>query len=288
MSEEKQLQRKEAGATTPVASGLLELGAKGTMSPMRSSRIDDRVALIDRLLRGQERVTLARLTRELGVTERTVCRDLEFMKERLGLPVQHSAARGYHYARPVPLLVAREAVAGPISRSKPPTRDGRLRRLLETIHEALYAQHEIWIETMEGPGPLKPFVLQPFFLSRVLGDLLLFGCRPEDGRLFNLSLRLLEDVRPTGNRFEASLAEGPKVRESEGWGGKGEASEVELFFPPEAHWASSLFFAQNQTGEQTTDGHTVRFRTGDLERVRDLACVLGDRVRVAVRSGEPA
>jgi hypothetical protein len=249
---------------------------------MRPSRTADRVALIDRLLRGKERVTLALLIDKLGVTERTVCRDLEYMKQKLGLPVSHTVERGYCYSRQVPDLAEPEPVAGPATAPSLPVRRGRSRRILGTIHEALYGRKQVWIEGAEPTGSTGPFAFHPFFLSKVLGEFLLFGYRPSDGVLMNLPLRYLEDVRLTPQTFESGLAEGPKVRESEGWAGKGATHEVRLLFLPEATWAQDLFFAQGQVVEKASSGLAVRFRTDDLARVDRLAAVLGSKVRVEV------
>jgi len=247
---------------------------------MKWSRSSDRVALIHNLLRGGGRVTLARLAGELGVTERTVCRDLQLMKEEFGLPVAHTSGRGYHYTRPVPLLATREVVFGPAPGLSPTARTGRFRRMLETIHEALYGGNKIWIESRERPDSPAPFVLCPLFLSKVLGDLLLFGYRPSDGILMNLLVRLLDDVRPTPQTFESALAEGPKVRDSEGWAGKGTKHEVRLLFSPEASWAEDLCFAERQVLDRPPSGLSVRFRTDDLAKVRSLILFFGEMVSV--------
>ena len=245
---------------------------------MRSNRSSERVALIHRLLRGGGRVTLAHLADELGVTERTVCRDLLSMKEKLGLPVAHTSDRGYHYTRPVPLLATREAVFGPAPGLNPTARAGRLRRILETIHEALYGGNKIWIESYERPDSPAPFILCPLFLSKVLGDLLLFGYRSSDEILLNLSVRLLDEVRLTPQTFESALGEGPKVRESEGWAGKGARHEIRLRFSLEASWAEDLVFAERQILDRLPSGLSIRFRTDDLGKVRKLVLFLGEKV----------
>lgn len=245
---------------------------------MRSSRLSDRVALIDKLIRGERRVTLSLLARELGVAERTVCRDLESMRERLGLPLAHTPERGYHYTRPVPPSATRETVVGPTPGVKPRVRAGQLRRVLETIHEALYSGNQILIESFECPGSAEPFIFCPLFLSKFLGDLVLFGYRLADGVLLNLSVRLIENVRLTPQTFESPLGKGPKVRESEGWAGKGAGHEVRLRFSPETWWAESLCFAERQTLERSPSGLSIRFSTDDLGQVRKVILFLGDKV----------
>ena len=66
-----------------------------------SARQLERITTIDRLLRGNAVPTTADLARELGVSERTVYRDLVFLRDRLGAPVGYDARRrGYRYTRP--------------------------------------------------------------------------------------------------------------------------------------------------------------------------------------------
>lgn len=66
-----------------------------------SARQLERVTAIDRLLRGNQCPSSADLARELGVSERTVYRDIVFLRDRLGAPVHYDARRrGYCYHSP--------------------------------------------------------------------------------------------------------------------------------------------------------------------------------------------
>jgi len=66
-----------------------------------SARQLERITAIDRKLRGNQCPTTGDLARELGVSERTVYRDLVFLRDRLGAPLCYDTRRrGYRYTRP--------------------------------------------------------------------------------------------------------------------------------------------------------------------------------------------
>jgi proteasome accessory factor B len=86
----------------------------------------ERLHRIHRLLQENRYPNSTKLAREFEVCARTIKRDIEFMKDRLGLPVDYNVNRnGYYYTRPVEqfpqmplsesevfaLLVAQKAVA---------------------------------------------------------------------------------------------------------------------------------------------------------------------------------
>lgn len=66
-----------------------------------SARQLERITSIDRVLRDGRCPTTSDLAQELGVSERTVYRDLVFLRDRLGAPVVFDGRRrGYRYTRP--------------------------------------------------------------------------------------------------------------------------------------------------------------------------------------------
>ena len=242
---------------------------------------------MDQLIRSGEVLALGELAKELGVTERTLYRDLAHMKNRLGLPIARHPALGYRYTRPVPPLDSREAVAGPNSAGKGPQagRPTRLRRLLETLHQALYEHRTVWIAFVDRPEADAGFLLNPLFLSRIRGEVALFGVRPSDGALLNVPTRRLECVRPTLETFEEPIPSGAKVRESDGWVAAGSRHQVRLRFPAAQEWARDLLVTESQSVEETPEELVLSFRTDDLAGAKLLVCLLGRSVQV---EGPPA
>ena len=88
----------------------------------------ERMMRIHQILQREQYPNCTTLGKDLEVVPRTVIRDLEFMRDRLGLPIAYDARRrGYHYTEPVTqfpslpisesevfgLLVAHKAIAQP-------------------------------------------------------------------------------------------------------------------------------------------------------------------------------
>lgn len=70
------------------------------MSSQGSARQLERVTAIDRALRAGGCPSAAQMAQELGVSERTVYRDITFLRDRLGAPVAYDPRRrGYCYTR---------------------------------------------------------------------------------------------------------------------------------------------------------------------------------------------
>ena len=62
----------------------------------------ERITKIDALIRAGKYPNCVRMAKEFGVSLRTVKRDIEFMQDRHGLPVQYDAKRwGFFYSKPV-------------------------------------------------------------------------------------------------------------------------------------------------------------------------------------------
>jgi len=252
------------------------------MAPIKNKSAQKRASTIDRLLRSDTPNTLASLAEALGVTQRTVCRDLSYMKEEMGLPIEHSYGRGYHYALPVAPL---EDLEDRPPRSTPPKRP--LRRssrdtvaILEKIHAALYGQKKITVTIAGEGGEDASWVLHPHFLSRVASRLTLFAYRPDRRELVNIPVQSLSKVAVLADRFLDPPLSEIKVKEGEGWIKSGSLYKVSLRFPSSPAWARNLQMADGQVVETTASHITIRFRTDDLEAVRRLVFFLGDTVTV--------
>ncbi len=244
------------------------------MSSMPPRKVHIKIAAIDRLLRARRGVTLAALATELGVTERSVCRYLAQMKSELHLPVAHSPERHYHYVDPSPLFVFHQAGQPaplrphpPAERAVPPSFS-----VIEQIHGALYSRSKI---VLTGPSlEASPVLAHPYFLSRLAGELVLFGSLPHQRALLNLPLHQISAVQVLGERFDDELAEGPKVRRGEGWLPAGTACQVCLRFPSWAFWAASLRVCARQTVTGQGRSILIRFATNDVEALRRLVLAL--------------
>lgn len=250
------------------------------MASSRSQAVLERVTRIDQLLRSGRAETLSILSKTLGVTERTVCRDLDFMKKDLGLPVSHSLQKGYFYASPVPplerwevQLVAGMSADGPIEDRIDP-----IRRILEVLHEALYSRRKIELQTTEPDRDGASFPFLPYFISRIAGELFLFGYRPDTAALLNLRLRVISGVEPLEETFSMCPAGEAKIRENQGWIAPGDAYSVRLRFAPGASWARDLMFTESQVVVDEGGATLIQVRTSDLEGVHRIAAFLGECV----------
>lgn len=249
---------------------------------MSSRRLHDRVCRLDQLLRSGQVFALRDLARNLAVTERTLYRDLAYMKNTLGLPISRHPAHGYRYTRPVPPLESRDTVTGLRAMGQAPQalKPTHLRRLLEAVHGALYERRTVWIALADRREADEGFLLNPLFLSKINGETLLFGVRTSDGALLNLPTRRLEDVRLTPSTFEEPFAGEAKVRESEGWGAPGSLHAVRLRFPSSPQWVRDLLVSEDQSMEESHPALVLSFRTDDLARTAALVKLLGPFVRV--------
>ncbi len=208
------------------------------MAPVKFKSVQKRTLKMDRLLRSDGPNTLASLAEAMGVTQRTVCRDLAYMKEELGLPVEHVYGRGYYYALPVPPL---EDMQGLDPRNAPPPPPQRLSarttaETLEKIHSALYGQKKISVTlTREGESD-GAWVLHPHFLSRVASRLILFAYRPDRRELVNIPVEQLEGVTVLPDKFLDPPLSEAKVKEGEGWIRSGSLYKVSLRFASSLAW----------------------------------------------------
>lgn len=244
------------------------------MSSRPPRKVHLKIASIDQILRARRGVTLAALATELGVTERSVCRYLALMKTELHLPVAHSPERHYHYVGPSPLFVFHQAGQPAPPRPHPPAERAVLPSLpiIEQIHGALYSHSKI---VLTSPAlEVSPVLAHPYFLSRLAGELVLFGSLPHQKALLNLPLHQISEVQVLGERFDDDLAEGPKVRHGEGWLPAGTAHQVCLRFPSWAFWSASLRVCARQAVTGQGRSVLIRFATNDVEALRRFVLAL--------------
>lgn len=65
-----------------------------------SGRHLERLLQIDTFLRSGQRHTATNMAELLGVTERTVRKDIDFMRDRFGAPISSTKVKGYYYTEP--------------------------------------------------------------------------------------------------------------------------------------------------------------------------------------------
>ncbi len=264
------------------AATLLDVHLEVIMAPVKFKSVQKRTFKMDRLLRSETPNTLASLAEAMGVTQRTVCRDLAYMKEELGLPIEHAYGRGYYYALPVPPLEDVEQI-DPRSTPPPPALRKSARATAETlekIHSALYGQRKISVSVSRQGEDNGTWVLHPHFLSRIASRLILFAYRPERRELVNIHVEQLKGVTVLPDKFLDPPLSDVKVKEGEGWIRSGSLYKVSLRFASSLAWARDLQLADGQVLEVSGPHTTIRFRTDDLEAVRRLVFFLGDSVMV--------
>lgn len=239
-----------------------------------------KIGTIDRILRTRRSVTLAELAEELGVSQRSVCRFLAHMRRDLHLPVTRSPQHHYHYASDIASNQPSEPE--PMATAHPsPWAFGTMAasvRVLERVHEALYTRRKL---VAAGPNIESPaYVLHPYFLSRVAGELYLFGGRPCQKALVNIPLGQILMAEVLNETFDDELAEGRKLRQSQGWIPGGSRHAVSLRFPTWAMWASQLKICLRQRLEGSGHHITIRFLADDMDEVRRFVLALGETVTV--------
>ncbi len=253
------------------------------MPPIRYKATRRRVAIIDAMLRSEGRHTLEAIAGRLGVTVRTTCRDLAFMKQKMGLPIAHDQRKGYYYAFPVaPVGQTSGALSPPLKAARAPggVPMDAVRRNLQVIHEALYEGRRLILSREHGDEAKEECIVRPFFLSRLKGDLYLFAACLDSDALVNLPISSISRGE-AGARTEGSSPFGPdRVRPAGGWVRSGSRYRVSLRFKRQADWVRELQICEDQKMESTARGLVVRFETDDLEGVRTLVRLLGHWVRV--------
>ena len=243
-----------------------------------------RVHQLDRLLRSNGPASLSELAERLGVGERTVRRDLAYIKETMGFPVAWRDGIGFTYADEFLTLPALDE-RSPLSRrenSSPPADSTRLSANLEAIHGALYAREKLLLRGDLSQEPRLPdlILVYPFFLARRMGDLILFGYRPDLKGLINQPVnRFFEAIR-LPETFNERPVVGGEIRLTPEWIPSGTLHRVKLVFAPTARWAEDLWLSEGQVMGHKRGLLSVTFSTDDLESVRRLAVFLGKAVSV--------
>ena len=252
------------------------------MAPERSRSTRRRVYKIDRILREEPSPTLEGLARLLGVTVRTICRDLDFMRRTLGLTILHSRKRGFHYPDPPPPILEPPENPKEGRVPAPGSTDPRHREALEVVHRALYECRSIRLSARWPDGERGEAPLRPFFLSRITGRWWLFGKRTDTGVLVNLPLDAVESAAPAGDITLPSPFPGPKVREEALWTDQRPPRfTVSLKAPAACSWLGHCLLGENQSvGTDPSGSIVVRFETGDLDSVMRLIVLLGGGVRL--------
>jgi len=155
------------------------------------------------------------------------------------------------------------------------------RQAIEAIHQALYSNRKLQVLlTAEAGEDSGPFVLHPFFLSKVAGEWVLFAFREQDRALVNIPARHCGEVKLLDETFADCPAGPAKMRGTQGWLSSGKLFSVTLRFAHWARWAERLMLAPGQTMWVEEGEVRIRFRTDDLEQVRRLVLFMGDGVTV--------
>jgi predicted DNA-binding transcriptional regulator YafY len=253
------------------------------MPPVRFKATRKRVAVIDVLLRAEGRHTLDSISKKLGVTVRTVCRDLAFMKQRMGLPIAHDQDRGYYYALPVaPVDFAADVTCRPYALS-PASKTFSMeavRRNLEIVHHALYEGRTLTVSLLGPRDTMVARNIRPYFFSRLRGDLYLFASRTDSDALMNIPVSTISRAEPGPEMQEPSPFGDERVRSSGGWIRSGTRHHVTIRFKKTEDWVADLQMCEEQKVERSGRGFVFHFKADDLEEVRTVVRLLGTRVMV--------
>jgi len=263
------------------------------MPPVRFKATRKRVAVIDALLRTEGQHTLDSISKKLSVTVRTVCRDLAFMKQKMGLPIVHDQNRGYYYALPVaPASLSPDAACRPYATGQASRTFSMetVRRNLEIVHDALYEGRTLTVSLLEAGDVMGAFNIRPYFLSRLRGDLYLFASRTDSDALMNIPISTISRAEPGPEVQEPSPFGEERVRSSGGWIRAGTRHPVTIRVKKTEGWAADLQMCEEQKVERSGRGLVFHFKTDDLEEVRTVVRLLGTGVKVEepqrLRQGE--
>ncbi len=154
----------------------------------------------------------------------------------------------------------------------------RDRPLMDAVYEGLASRRKLFLR---APAFLPDaFVLHPYFLSHLAGEMRLCGYLSEQEQLADFPVSLLTEARCLPDRFEDALATEPKVRHGQGWIRSGSRHRVCLRFKASSGWARGLKICAGQSVEAVRDHLLIRFSTDDLGEVQRFAKALGNSVTV--------
>ncbi len=201
------------------------------------------------------------------------------MRSALGLPVARSLrGHGDSPAAPIPVGPADP----PGARSKRTESFARpedvLRPLLDHVHEGLLQHRKLLLRAPDLR--VDAFVFHPFFLSRVAGEVRLFGLMAGLAQLADIPVAALAEARCLPEPFEDAMAAEPKIRHGSGWISSGTRHEVCLRFPSACRWVMGMTICTEQTVEVSEENILVRFTTDDLGEVQRFVGALGPSVTV--------
>lgn len=149
---------------------------------------------------------------------------------------------------------------------------------MERVHEGLCKHRKL---LLRAPGlHADAFVFHPYFLSRVAGEVRLFGFLPGLGQLSDFPVSALAEARCLPEPFEDDLATEPKIRYGRGWIPSGTRYTVCLRFQSACRWAMGLKICTGQSAEVLKEHILIRFSTDDLGEVQRFARALGTSVTV--------
>ena len=249
------------------------------MVKRRSGTILERLIQLDLLLKSDRNMSRSDLARELGVSERSVLRYLAAMKSALCLPVAR-ALRGCGGTSSAHIQGG--AAGSPGVHSKHAKTLARpedfLRSLLEHVHEGLLHHRKLLLRAPELR--VDAFVFHPFFLSRVAGEVRLFGLMAGPGQLADIPVGALAEARCLPESFEDALAAEPQIRHGRGWIPSGTRHAVCLRFPSACRWVMDMTICTGQTIVVSEENIQIHFSTDDLGEVQRFVGALGPSVTV--------
>jgi hypothetical protein len=153
-----------------------------------------------------------------------------------------------------------------------------LRPLLEQVHAGLLQHRKLLLRAPELR--VDAFVFHPYFLSRVAGEVRLFGLMARPRHLADIPVGTLADARCLSEPFEDTLAAEPKIRHGRGWIPSGTRHTVCLRFPSACRWAMAMTVCSEQSIELSEKGILIHFSTDDLGEVQRFVNALGTSVTV--------
>jgi hypothetical protein len=150
--------------------------------------------------------------------------------------------------------------------------------MLDQIHDGLLQHRKL---LLRSPAlRVDAFVFHPFFLSRVGGEMRLFGRMAGTGRLADFPVGALSEAECLAEPFDDALAAEPKIRHGSGWISSGMRHSVCLRFPSSCRWVMDMTICTEQSVEVSEDGILVQFSTDDVREVQRFAWALGTSVTV--------
>jgi hypothetical protein len=149
---------------------------------------------------------------------------------------------------------------------------------MEQVHEGLCTRRKLLLRAPDLR--LDAFVFHPYFLSRVAGEVRLFGFLAGPGQLSDFPVSTLAEARCLPDTFEDDLATEPKIRHGRGWIPSGTRYTVCLRFASPCGWAMGLKICAGQSVNVSEEHILIRFNTDDLGEVQRFAWALGTAVSV--------